>query len=144
MILTLKKILHKGADRLGICFAYSFEVNKKLKSFGAVYSSTLRCWYLDCNTANYNLLQKNFENLVIENPKPEVAKTGSVQTVMATALEKSGLSKKGIVHNLCHSFVTHLIETGTDIGYIQELLGHSSIKTTMIYTHVTNKAINRI
>ena len=78
MILTLKKIQHKGSDRIGICFPYSFEVNHKVKSLGAVYSSTLRCWYLDYNTANYNLLQKNFENLAIENPKPENAKTALV------------------------------------------------------------------
>jgi site-specific recombinase XerD len=78
MILTLKKIQHRGADRIGICFPYSFEVNEKLKTLNAVYSSTLRCWYLDYNNANYHLLQKNFDNLVIENPRPEYAKAVQV------------------------------------------------------------------
>ena len=68
----------------------------------------------------------------------------SIQKVIAVLLEKSGLSKKGNVHNLRHSFATHLIAVGTDIRYIQVLLCHLRIKATMIYTHVSNKAISRI
>lgn len=78
MVLTLKKTQHKGAYLIGICVPYSVEVSQKLKSLGAVYSSTLYCWYLDDHAANYQLLQSNFDELVIENPKPEHAKTVQV------------------------------------------------------------------
>lgn len=70
--------------------------------------------------------------------------TGSVQAVMRQALQKSGLNKKATVHTLRHSFATHLLEHGTDIRYIQQFLGHSSIKTTTIYTHLTNSALDKI
>ncbi len=74
----------------------------------------------------------------------EPISTGTVQQVMRVALKKSGLEKKASVHTLRHSFATHLLENGTDIRYIQQFLGHSSIKTTTIYTHLTKSAVDKI
>jgi len=70
--------------------------------------------------------------------------SSSVQKVMREAIEQSGMTKKGSIHSLRHSFATHLLDSGIDIRYVQELLGHKDIRTTMIYSHLSKPAVNNV
>ncbi|MBK7128006.1 MAG: tyrosine-type recombinase/integrase [Crocinitomicaceae bacterium] len=68
----------------------------------------------------------------------------SAQMVLKQALQKTKINKPVTLHWLRHSYATHLLESGTDLRFIQELLGHSHSKTTEIYTHVSMKSIQNI
>ncbi len=93
---------------------------------------------------NYRGIYRSDEWVFAGQYKGEAISAGTVQVVMRQAVSKAGLEKKATVHTLRHSFATHLLESGTDIRYIQALLGHASVNTTMIYTHISPKAARNI
>lgn len=68
----------------------------------------------------------------------------SLQMELKHSLTKANIKKPVTLHWLRHSYATHLLESGTDLRYIQELWGHKSSKTTEIYTHVTEKSLQKI
>ncbi len=84
------------------------------------------------------------DDLVFESERGGMLSARTAQAVFAHTLVKAEIAKPATFHSLRHSFATHLLENGTDVRYVQELLGHASIRTTQRYTHVTNPAIRNI
>ena len=94
----------------------------------------LRAYYLEYGPKEY-LLEGQYGG--------QYSKT-SVQQVFKKAMRKAGIEKNIGIHGLRHSYATHLLESGADMRFIQELLGHNSIKTTQVYTKVTRSSLSKI
>ncbi len=84
------------------------------------------------------------KNWLFEGASGEKYSTTSIYNILKQALIKAKITKKVSMHTLRHSFATHLLENGTDLRYIQSLLGHENSKTTEIYTHITTRGMEKI
>ena len=78
-----------------------------------------------------------------QKPQQHISTT-AVSLVLRKVIRETGLSKKVTMHTLRHCFATHLLEAGTDIRILQVLLGHSSIRTTLRYTHITDRLVQKL
>jgi len=87
---------------------------------------------------------KENNDFIFTNTKGDPINERSIQYAMQRAKEKSGIQKDVHIHSLRHSFATHLLESGVDIRKIQELLGHSDLSTTQIYTTITNAELKKV
>lgn len=87
---------------------------------------------------------KDPNDYLFESERGGKLTTRTAAKIFSRAKEKVGIKKDATFHSLRHSFATHLLENGTDVRYVQSLLGHASIRTTQLYTQVTKTAIQNI
>ena len=91
-----------------------------------------------------NICNLSDSNYVFESQRGGKLTIKTIQTILKNAQVKSGIKKRVYPHLLRHSYATHLLEAGTDIRIIQKLLGHSSLKTTQIYTQISQAQIRNV
>lgn len=90
------------------------------------------------------IVGKDSKNYIFESNRGGKLNIRSIQKVFENGLKSAKIDKPATFHSLRHSFATHLLENGVDVRYVQELLGHSNIRTTQIYTKVTNPSLKNI
>jgi integrase/recombinase XerD len=129
------KVTDIDSDRMQICIEAAKGKKDRMATLSSHILELLREYYL---------LYKPGKWLFEGQHKDEPYSSRAAQLIFKDAYKNLGLPPKCSFHSLRHSYATHLLESGTDITYIQKLLGHNDIKTTLRYTHVSNKDIGKI
>ena len=92
----------------------------------------------------HQIIQKGYENFVFLNRRGKALTRTMIFLIVKQTAEKAGIKKKVSPHTFRHSFATHLLENGADLRTIQVLLGHESITTTEIYTHIDTRYLRKV
>jgi len=129
------KITNVNSDRMQIFVEDAKGKKDRMVTLSSTILVLLRAYYK---------IYKPKEWLFEGQHKEEHYCTRSAQKIFKDAYKRMNLPAKCSFHSLRHSFATHLLENGTDIVYIQKLLGHNDIKTTLRYTHVTNRDASKV
>lgn len=122
------KILGKGSKERIVLFGH--KAKESLKE----YLSTYKEYFKGNITNSYLLINKKGTQLT----------TNKIEEIVKNILRKSSLKMNVSPHTLRHTFATHLLDSGADLKSVQELLGHENLKTTAIYTHVTNEHLKQV
>ena len=96
------------------------------------------------NDLRVQMAGKGMDDYVFDSQRGGKISVRTAGKIFTNALKKTGVMKKATFHSLRHSFATHLLENGTDVRYVQSLLGHASIRTTQLYTKVTSLGLKGI
>lgn len=110
--------------------------------FFGEYASEVLCFYL--NKSRCVLLDKNKNDYLFLNNKGNKITSRSVEMIIKKAIDNLAIKNKVTPHTIRHTFATHLLNNGADIKSVQELLGHESLSTTQIYTHVTSERLRSV
>ncbi len=129
------KIADINSDRMQIFIARAKGKKDRVVTLSSFVLKILREYYIQYKPSDW---------LFEGQERGQQYSTRSAQEIFKDVFSKLGLPVKMSFHSLRHSFATHLLENGTDIKYIQELLGHNDLNTTLRYTHVSKKAIEKI
>ncbi|MFD0797057.1 tyrosine-type recombinase/integrase [Maribacter chungangensis] len=124
------KVVHLDGDRNSIFVQHGKGKRDRILPFPETLKNLLREYYKEYKPKMYLFEGRDGQYT------PE-----SLRAVFKLAIKRAGVKKKVTLHSLRHAYATHLLEAGTDLRIIQELLGHNTIKTTMLYTHVSNKNV---
>jgi site-specific recombinase XerD len=147
---TIISLIYSCGLRISECINLkSSDIDSKRMLIKIVQSKGNKDRYLQLSPKLLELLRIYFksynpnENLFQGQFRDEYS-ARSIQNILKRALHKCNIKKRITVHSLRHSFATHLLEQGTDIRIIQEILGHKDIRTTQIYTHISKTKLSQI